>query len=358
MTDTDAAVHPRDQDVELDAETKALASPPLPAAISTIPGGAEFDRMMKVADAIAMSSLVPNAYRGRPADVAVCLLHARELGIGPMYALQKIHVVDGKPGQAAELMATLIRRAGHDFRTIEASDTRAVVWGRRRDSGAEMTVEFTIAQARRVRTKIERDKWGSLTEKGVWQSYPEDMLWSRATSRLGRRHFSDVLAGMGYTPEELESIGDGSDPDEAFDKARMEWANRPPTALTPASPTTDNDQNLNGGPTPLSHDHPERRLSQPERDDLKRLCGAVSGQPQSFGYFTGLVASAFTEIDNWKPEIKNGRPVPPAFGDIRVKHATWIRERVAEDQGQDPDQVDPDQPNGAGDGTLPGLTPT
>src|SRR6202011_2020427 len=74
-----AAVHPRDDQLEeLDAESKALATPSLAPPLTTVPAAQEFAGIMAVSEAIAKSSLVPTAYRGKPEDVALCALTARE----------------------------------------------------------------------------------------------------------------------------------------------------------------------------------------------------------------------------------------------------------------------------------------
>src|SRR5262245_66596690 len=62
----------------------------------------------KLATYIAGTDFVPRAYRGQDAAVAAAILAGRELGIGPMTALQHLHVIDGRPAMSAQLMRALV----------------------------------------------------------------------------------------------------------------------------------------------------------------------------------------------------------------------------------------------------------
>lgn len=149
-----------------------------------------------LAQKIAGTDFVPEAMRGKPAAVAAAILAGREMGIGPMTALQNIHVIKGKPGQSAQLMRSLVLSAGHAIRFVEANDTRCVVEGKRVGEDEWERVTFTADQARKAKIDL-----------GL---YPEDKLVARATSRLCRRKFADCLAGMAYSIEELQD-GDADD---------------------------------------------------------------------------------------------------------------------------------------------------
>lgn len=141
---------------------------------------------------LAQTEFVPDSLRGRTAAVAAAILTGREMGVGPMVALRHIHVIKGNPGQSAELMRALVLAQGHQIRYPETSDTRCVVEGRRRGDEDWMRVVFTADQAKRAKIDL--------------GGYPEDKLVARATARLCRRIFADVIAGMPYTTDELEEL--------------------------------------------------------------------------------------------------------------------------------------------------------
>jgi hypothetical protein len=74
---------------------------------------------------------------------------------------------------------------GHDFEVVELSDTACTVRGRRRGSEEWKTASFTHEQARKAKLSGQN-----------WDSYREDMLLARATTRLCKRYFPDATNGL------------------------------------------------------------------------------------------------------------------------------------------------------------------
>ena len=178
----------------------------------------------KTAQKIANTPFVPTAFRGKPEAVFAAILYGDELGLGPMQSLNSIHVIEGKPSMAPELMRALVARAGHRLDVKLASNDKVVLWGKRADNDSEATVEWSMKDAQQA----------GLAGRGAWKTYPRAMLLARATSELCRMIFADVVAGLSYTPEEASSI------------AGVEWTDTPvdplQTAIAPvltaAPPTT------------------------------------------------------------------------------------------------------------------------
>jgi hypothetical protein len=155
-----------------------------------------------LATRIAGTEFVPAALRGKPEAVLAAILTGHELGIPPMQSLAKIHVVDGRPAMAAELMRALILREGHEIWVEEATTTRCTIVGKRAGSTHESRVTWTLDDAKRA----------GLDGKKNWRTYPGDMLLARATSKLARLLFADVIAGVSYSVEELtdgDELADG-----------------------------------------------------------------------------------------------------------------------------------------------------
>lgn len=168
-------------------------------AVANVPSTDEMQVYMEQAKMLASSALVPNNFRGKPGDIMVAALTGRELGMGPIASLQYVIVINGKPTLNAEGRVALIRKRGHSI-TGSSTPERAVVTGRRADTGDEITVEWTIQMANRA----------GLVKNGPWKQYPEAMLWARAVSQLSRMLFADVFLGVSYDPSEIEDMDGGS----------------------------------------------------------------------------------------------------------------------------------------------------
>lgn len=168
------------------------------------------DQVVRLAEVIHQSPFVPNGLRGSVPATAAAILTGRELGIPPMTSLANIHVIGGKPGLSALVMRALILSQGHEWQDVEVTDTRAKVRGRRKGETEWTEASFTADQAR--------------TAKIMLGGYPQDKLYARATSRLARRKFADVIAGMPYSAEELE---DGEVAEEAPPSASNGEAPKP-----------------------------------------------------------------------------------------------------------------------------------
>lgn len=158
----------------------------------------------KTAQRIANTPFVPTAFRGKPESVFAAVLYGEELGLGPMQSLNSIHVIEGKPSMAPELMRALVFKAGHRIDVKVCMNDEVILYGCRADSGSEATVKWTMKDAQNA----------GLAGRGAWKTYPRAMLLARATSELCRMLFADVVAGLSYTPEEAASIA-GSDWEEA-----------------------------------------------------------------------------------------------------------------------------------------------
>lgn len=178
-----------------------------------------------LAERIAKTDFVPSALRGKPEAVLAAILTGNELGLPPMTAINKIHVIEGRPSLSAEVMRALVQAAGHEIWLEESNTTKATVGGRRRDTSNASYITWTIDDANRA----------NLGGKQNWKRYPRAMLVARATGELCRFLFSDVLAGISYTVEEVED-GFTLEGDDALADPVMDG--RPEGVAPPKKPTS------------------------------------------------------------------------------------------------------------------------
>lgn len=159
-----------------------------------------FRPIVALAEHVAGTDFVPRGLRGNPAATAAAMLFGRELGMGPMKALQNVHVIDGTPTLKPQEMRGMVLAAGHALSFREHTKHKCVIAGRRRGDTEWTVVEWTMQDARDMR----------LHGKPNWQRFPRQMLVARCTGELCRMIFADVIGGA-YTPEE---IADGAVPTE------------------------------------------------------------------------------------------------------------------------------------------------
>lgn len=171
------------------AITLAQRSTPAPFEPETL------DQAERLAMMLSKSTLLPRALQGKPGDVLVVLITGRELGLSPMQAIRGIHVIDGRPCMAADLMAALVQRRRDVcewFRLVHSDDNRAVYETLRVGHPAPVKMEWTMEQA----------KAAGVAGKDNWRKYPAAMLRARCAAALIRAVYPDLMHGV-YDPEEL-----------------------------------------------------------------------------------------------------------------------------------------------------------
>jgi hypothetical protein len=155
-----------------------------------------FDLMVRQADVLSRSKIIPAAYRGRSDDIIAAGLAGASFGWDVMTSLRNYHVIEGTASLRPEAMLGLVRRAGHSV-TLDLHDgangRQAIARGRRSDSGDEHVAVFSEIDAKRA----------GLAGKKNWSQYLDSMLTWRAVSQLCRVLFPDVVLGAGYVPEEI-----------------------------------------------------------------------------------------------------------------------------------------------------------
>lgn len=132
---------------------------------------------------------------GTPQAVMSTILAGRELGMTAMASLRAIHVVEGRPTLSADLIRALVMRSGKAkyFRCTERTNERAT-FETQRENDPPMSLTFTIEDARMA---------GLVKDKSGWTKSPADMCVARASAKLARLVYPDVVHGL-YLPDEVQ----------------------------------------------------------------------------------------------------------------------------------------------------------
>lgn len=247
----------------------------------------DFRDVYAIAEALCKTPFVPREMMGHRDTVAACIMKGKELGLSPFEALGSIYIVHGRPGLYADFMRRRILQAGHIFKIIESTDSRCVVEGVRRDSGQTHRASFTAEQARKAGIDLGR--------------YPSDKLVARATSRLCKQAFPDVLSGSLIAEDLIDGLiptddtitettgGVGLLLSEAPPVQRKRATRAPKAVRTqpkPAEKPADDElaELLNDTPEPAGSGAPE------EQEQLPLPPGPAPDQPRTDAQFRKLMA--------------------------------------------------------------------
>lgn len=155
---------------------------------------------MRFSDILAGSTMVPRDFQGKPGNVLVAIQWGREVGLGPLQALQNIAIINGRPSIWGDAAIALVR--GHpDCLSVQEGVEGE---GEARQGWCEVTRRgeqpqrrtFSVADAKRA------GLWG---KSGPWTQYPDRMLQLRARGFAIRDVFPDALRGV-MTREEAEDM--------------------------------------------------------------------------------------------------------------------------------------------------------
>lgn len=176
----------------------------------------DHSELYRVAQTVAKSQLVPEAFRGKPEDCFLAMAMGMELGFSPFVALQSFFVHKGKVGVPGEVMLSLIQ-GSPDCRSYqygwegEGDERHAWVqsWRRNREEPYPKAT-FSVAQARQAGLYDEKFRDRN-NQPSVWVKYTDDMLLWKAVARDCRRNWPDKTK---RAPVAEDMPGYGSEPEE------------------------------------------------------------------------------------------------------------------------------------------------
>jgi hypothetical protein len=157
---------------------------------------------MQMLTTLMTTPTVPKRYRESPtgaADMMAAVITGAELGVAPMASIRQLYLVNGQASMMAQLMAGLVFRAGHRISYRIETDTERVVATAYRIGPVSGEYE---EQGSWAFGKDDAELAG-LEEKTTYEQYPYLMYAARATSALCRLYFPEVVAGVGYVPDEI-----------------------------------------------------------------------------------------------------------------------------------------------------------
>lgn len=155
---------------------------------------------MDFARAVSTGSMLPDSYRGKPADILLAVGLGQSMGLSPAESLYRIAVIKGKPTASAELIAAQVRKAGHKLRVKGDDTTCTATIIRADDPDYPFEVTRDLAWAKGM----------GLADQPNYRKQPGTMLQWRAITAVARLACPEALYGVQYTPDEIDSTWDGT----------------------------------------------------------------------------------------------------------------------------------------------------
>ena len=168
-----------------------------------------FEQTARVANMLSKSSLVPASYQGNPQDCFIAVEMAARMNTSPIFIMQNLYVVKGKPSWAGQACMAMINACGK-FRNVrhvyvgeKGTDSRGCYVTAERIADGETVngTEINMAMAK-------AEGW---TSNPKWRNMPEQMLAYRAAAFFARIHCPEALMGLQTTEEFIDVTVNSTD---------------------------------------------------------------------------------------------------------------------------------------------------
>lgn len=222
------------------ARMSEMIRPIIPATMAEI---------RELAADVMASGLAPNDLNTVP-KLTVVILTGLELGLKPMFAIQKIALINGRPAIWGDAVPAILWARGFKLREwIEGEGDNAVAHCEvTRPGGDKIERIFSVHMARKAglwspnptvrRRNKATGEWFEGKNDSPWHRYDLRMLAMRARGFAARDGAPDALAGL-YLAEELQDDTDGDAQDAGQIKPAQQVKLEPDNLPTqPAKPVT------------------------------------------------------------------------------------------------------------------------
>lgn len=213
-----------------------------------------------LAKSLATTAFVPKHFQGNAGDATAAIILGDELGLSPISALRSIYVIGGQPALYARTMVALVMAHGHRIWTVEDGTGKVTVAGQRRGSDRVEQVTWTVERARKA----------GYTSNRKYETDPQAMLYARAAGDVARRIAPDVLAGVPYSVEEMESQASETVTVTREPAARTRVSRAKPPAPEPDEPPLDEPVDLTD-----ALESPPDPITRPQQTALHAALGGI-----------------------------------------------------------------------------------
>lgn len=154
----------------------------------------------KLAQTICTAAIIPQAYQGKPADVAIAIDMADRMGVSPMMVMQSMFVVKGKPSWSGQACLSFIRKRYGNVKVLYIGERGTESRGcyvKATDADGDLLEGTAVTMA-----MAKAEGW---LANSKWRTMPEQMLAYRAAAFFARVHCPDLLMGVQVEGEPEDS---------------------------------------------------------------------------------------------------------------------------------------------------------
>lgn len=168
---------------------------------------------MKLASTLAASTIIPEQFQLKPANVLIALNMAERMNADPMMVMQNLYIVNGNPGWSSKFLIATFNTCGrfssikYEFFGKPGTDDYGC-----RAYATELATGERV-QSIAVTIKMAKDEGWYAKKGSKWQTIPELMMQYRAATFLIRTVAPEISMGL-QTTEELHDVIDVTPDDE------------------------------------------------------------------------------------------------------------------------------------------------
>ena len=159
-----------------------------------------FNQILRAADMLSKTSIIPQSYQGKPQDCFVAIEMANRMGVSPMVVMQNMYVVKGKPSWAGQACTMLINSC------VKFKDVKHIYTGEKGKPNRGCYVTATRisdgSQVDGVEVTMQMAQSEGWTSNSKWRNMPELMLAYRASAFFARVYCPEAMMGV-QTAEEV-----------------------------------------------------------------------------------------------------------------------------------------------------------
>lgn len=177
-------------------------------ALTLMPKFKTFGEIFEYCNWVATSSIVPEAYRNRPADIFVAAQYGADLGLRFMTAIQNIAIINGRPALPSDIKLAMVRSRKLLEKMTEATDEEirqtGIAWCEMKRVGVDEPIRhaFSVEDAKAAGLWERR---GSNNYPTPWVTFKWRMLSLKPRDMCLKDLFGDVFKGL-HSVEEARDI--------------------------------------------------------------------------------------------------------------------------------------------------------